>query len=95
MTKRKSKRHTTAKVAKPKRYTSRSDSKQAQVIALLRRPKGATIDEMAVATGWQHHSVRGVISGALKKRLGLTIASNKEERGRVYRITDAGANAQA
>ena len=94
MTKRKSKRHTTAKVAKPKRYTSRSDSKQAQVIALLRRPKGATIDELAAAIGWQHHSVRGVISGPLKKQLGLAITSTKEERGRVYRIAGTGVEAQ-
>jgi uncharacterized protein DUF3489 len=70
---------------------ARPDSKQAQVIELLRRSKGATIEELAVATGWQHHSVRGLLSGALKKRLGLTIASTKEERGRVYRIADSGA----
>ena len=42
--------------------------------------------EMVKATGWQTHSVRGVISGVLKKRLGLTITSTKEERGRVYRV---------
>ncbi len=95
MTKRKSKKRPVAKVAKAKRHVSSSDSKQARVIALLRRSKGATIDEMAVATGWQHHSVRGVISGAFKKRLGLMITSSKEERGRVYRITDAGAQAQS
>jgi len=64
----------------------REDSKQATLIKLLKRPGGTTIDEMAKATGWQRHSVRGVISGILKKRLGLSIASEKEERGRVYRI---------
>jgi hypothetical protein len=48
--------------------------------------KGATIDEMVAATGWQSHTVRGAMAGALKKRLGLTIASEKEEGGRVYRI---------
>ena len=74
---------------------ARADSKQAQVIALLSRANGATVAEMAAATGWQHHSVRGVISGSLKKRLGLTITSTKEDRGRVYRITDTGAEAQA
>ena len=62
------------------------ESKQAQVIELLLRPKGSTIEELAATTGWQHHSVRGLLSGALKKRLGLKIASTKEERGRVYRI---------
>ena len=61
-------------------------SKQDEVIAMLRRPEGATVDEVANATGWQRHTVRGVFSGTLKKKLGLTIASAKEERGRVYRI---------
>ena len=53
---------------------------------MLRRPEGATVDEVARATGWQRHTVRGVFSGALKKKLGLTLASAKEERGRVYRV---------
>ena len=64
----------------------RRESKQATLIKLLTRPGGATIDEMAKATGWQRHSVRGIMSGVLKKRLGLSIASEKEERGRIYRI---------
>ena len=61
-------------------------SKQDAVVAMLRRPEGATVDEMASATGWQRHTVRGVFSGTLKKKLGLTLASTKEERGRVYRV---------
>ena len=61
-------------------------SKQYVVIAMLRRPEGATVDVVASATGGQRHTVRGVFSGTLKKKLGLTIASAKEERGRVYRI---------
>ena len=61
-------------------------SKQDEVIAMLRQPEGATIEEVASATGWQRHTVRGVFSGTLKKKLGLTLASAKEERGRVYRI---------
>ena len=61
-------------------------SKQDAVIAMLRRPEGATVDEVASATGWQRHTVRGVFSGTLKKKLGLTLASTQEERGRVYRI---------
>ena len=61
-------------------------SKQDEVIAMLRRTEGATVDEVASATGWQRHTVRGVFSGTQKKKLGLTIASAKEERGRVYRI---------
>src|SRR5271156_1959935 len=56
-------------------------SKQDAVIAMLRRPEGATVDEVASATGWQRHTVRGVFSGTLKKKLGLTLASAKEERG--------------
>jgi hypothetical protein len=66
-------------------------SKQAEVIALLRRVEGATIDEVRAATGWQPHTVRGVFSGALKKKLGLAVTGTKEERGRVYRIAEAGA----
>jgi hypothetical protein len=61
-------------------------SKQNAVIAMLQRPEGATVDEIASAMGWQRHTVRGFFSGALKKKLGLTLASAQEERGRVYRI---------
>ena len=64
-------------------------SKQHAVIAMLQRPEGATVDEVASAMGWQRHTVRGLFSGALKKKLGLTLAAAKEERGRVYRITAA------
>ena len=68
---------------------SRDNSKQAQLIAMLRRAKGATIDEIVKALEWQPHTVRGAIAGALKKKLGLTIVSEKSEpRGRVYRIAD-------
>ena len=63
-------------------------SKQDEVIAMLRRPEGATVDEVVSAMGWQRQTVRGVFSGTLKKKLGLTVASDKEERGRVYRIAE-------
>ena len=63
-------------------------TKQDVVIAMLRQPEGATVDEVASVTGWQHHTVRGVFSGTLKKKLGLTLASATEERGRVYRIAE-------
>ena len=53
-------------------------SKQDEVVAMLRRPEGATVDEVATATGWQRHTVRGVFSGTLKKKLGLALASAKE-----------------
>src|SRR6516165_11787808 len=70
-------------------------SKQDAVIAMLRRPEGAKVDEVASATGWQRHTVRGVFSGTLKKKLRLMIASAKEERGRVYRIADRQAHETA
>lgn len=66
---------------------TRVGTKQAELIALLRRPDGATIAEAMAATGWQSHTVRGAIAGALKKRLGLVVSSEKVEgRGRIYRI---------
>src|SRR5437588_4939436 len=61
-------------------------SKQDVVIAMLRRPEGVTVDEVASAMRWQRHTVRGLFSGTVKKKLGLTLASATEERGRVYRI---------
>src|SRR5438270_12998321 len=61
-------------------------SKQEAVIAMLQRPEGATVDEVASVMGWQRHTVRGLFCGTLKKKLGLTLASATEERGRVYRI---------
>src|SRR6516225_3063144 len=63
-------------------------SKQAAVIAMLQRPDGATVEEVARAMGWQRHTVRGLFSRTLKKKLGLALASAKEERGRVYRIAE-------
>ena len=70
---------------------TRDGSKQAQLIAIamLRRAKGATVDEIAEALSWQPHTVRGAIAGALKKKLGLQVTSEKDEkRGRVYRVTE-------
>lgn len=66
---------------------SRDGSKQAQLIAMLQHSEGATVPEIVVALGWQPHTVRGAIAGALKKKLGLVVTSDKVEgRGRVYRI---------
>ena len=68
---------------------TREGTKQAALVAMLSRPEGATIPEVVAATGWQPHTVRGAFAGALKKRLGLTIVSEKVEgRGRVYRTAD-------
>jgi hypothetical protein len=66
---------------------TRTDSKQAKLIEMLKRPDGATIDEIVKKFEWQAHTVRGAIAGALKKKLGLNVLSEKiEGRGRVYRI---------
>jgi hypothetical protein len=76
----------------------RPGTKQAQMIEMLKRPEGATVEQIAQATGWQHHTIRGAISGALKKKLGLTVeATRTREVGpnktgakgssSVYRIT--------
>ena len=81
--------------------TPRAGTKQAKMIELLQRPEGATIEQIAKATGWQHHTIRGAISGALKKKLGLTVAairirevgpnkSGAKGSATVYRITGSG-----
>ena len=72
--------------SKDKPHT-RANSKQAQLIEMLKSPKGATIDEIVKKFGWEAHTVRGAIAGALKKKLGLNVTSEKVDgRGRVYRI---------
>ncbi len=70
-----------APTAKP---TPRAGTKQAKMIEMLRRPEGATVEQIAAATGWQHHTIRGAISGALKKKLGLTVEA--------IRIREVGPN---
>ena len=66
---------------------TRDGTKQAMMIELLKRPGGTTLAEIVEATGWQAHTVRGAMAGALKKKLGLTVTSEKDEvRGRVYRL---------
>lgn len=69
---------------------TRDGTKQAQLIAMLRRSEGATIAQIVEATGWQRHTVRGAFAGALKKKLGLTVTSEKVEGGeRIYRLPPA------
>ncbi|MET4130455.1 DUF3489 domain-containing protein [Roseovarius sp. MBR-6] len=76
-----------ARLPAPKQPSPRAGTKQAMLIALLQRPEGATMEVIIAATGWQAHTARGVMSGALGKKLRLVVTSVKEdERGRVYRI---------
>ncbi|PWR02343.1 hypothetical protein DKT77_12410 [Meridianimarinicoccus roseus] len=71
----------------PKARTPRTGTKQAKLIEMLRAEGGATIDEIVAETGWQPHTVRGAFAGALKKKLGLEVTSEKVEgRGRVYSL---------
>lgn len=65
---------------------ARENTKLASLIALLRGKGGATLEQMMKATGWQAHSVRGAISGTLKKKMGLTVTSAKTDGIRTYRI---------
>ena len=74
-----SKARKSAKQARARREkpTPRAGTKQAQMIELLKRPEGATVAQIAAATGWQHHTIRGAIAGALKKKLGLTVEATR------------------
>lgn len=72
--------------AEPTPPRTRAGSKQARLIEMLKRPQGASIAEIAAEFGWRAHTVRGAIAGALKKKLGLTVTSEKVDGRRVYRI---------
>jgi hypothetical protein len=74
---------------------TRAKSKQDAVLALLSRPRGAAIAAMMQATGWQSHSVCGFLAGVVRKKLGLTLQSDKTEGERVYRVIRTGETALA
>jgi hypothetical protein len=92
MTKRKSATAKTADTAtagtvRNDRQVRKPKTKLAQLEAMLRRPNGATIEQISKSLAWQAHSVRGAMSGALKKKQGLSITNEKTDDGRrVYRI---------
>src|SRR5580692_9420969 len=66
---------------------ARDGSKTAKVLDLLKRPGGVTAKELMKATGWQPHSVRGFLSGTIRKKMGLTVTSVKGEEGdRTYSV---------
>ena len=72
---------------KAKAPEARMGSKTAEVLDLLKRPKGATLQELMKATGWQAHSVRGFLSGTVRKKLGLDVVSAKgEDSERSYSV---------
>jgi hypothetical protein len=79
---------------KGKGTTPAKATKQARLIAMLQRPEGATIEQVAKALQWQKPTVRGAIADALKKK-GLKVTSKKEEAGRVYRIAELGQRTTA
>jgi Protein of unknown function (DUF3489) len=87
-----------AKIASRKRPTASSkpaagpDTKHARVIAILRKPAGATITAIMALTDWQQHSVRGFLAGVVRKKLGLNLVSDQTDKGRVYRIKEGRAS---
>lgn len=77
---------TNKKASRKAQPVVRENSKTARVIALVRRPTGASLKTLMRVTGWQAHSVRGFISGQLGKKMGLPVRSEQRERERVYAL---------
>jgi hypothetical protein len=76
------------KLSKPKTLAAAKSSKIDKIIAMMRRPNGAAMKDLIRATAWQAHSVRGAISGTLRKKQGLSVVFEKTGDVRLYRITD-------
>jgi Protein of unknown function (DUF3489) len=76
-----------AKRAKPAVQNKARGSKQEAVLALLNRPSGTTVTAIMEATGWQAHTVRGFLAAVVRKKLGLTLESEKTDGERIYRVT--------
>jgi hypothetical protein len=74
---------------------ARADTKHARVIAMLKKPAGATITAIMAVTDWQQHSVRGFLAGVVRKKLRLNLVSEQTDKGRVYRIKDGKASPAA
>jgi uncharacterized protein DUF3489 len=81
-----SERTATARTVSTVLPNTRTGTKNAQVIAMLRDRAGATIGAIAAATGWQQHSVRGFLAGVVRRRLGLNLVSEPSDGGRIYRV---------
>ena len=90
----KSKRRSRPGRSSPK-TTTRSETKHARILAMLRTPTGATIAALMTATEWQQHSVRGFLAGVVRKKLSLNLVSEQTDKGRVYRIKDSNATSGA
>src|SRR5713226_4096366 len=84
-----------SKAGRKRGHNARAHSKQARVLALLRRSSGATIAGVMRSTGWQSHTVRGFLTAVVRKKLGLKLESEKADGKRVYRIVAGKSSADS